>query len=396
MFGPIFSLDLLRAARRGAHHRLRLGYSLALALEAAVVFVLLLSEANPFFSRRTLSQADAGQMLLGVLQGVLLQQFCIRLLAAPAFAAGTLTDEKATGTLQYLLTTPLTAREIIFDRWLALMVQLIILSLPGMPLLVLLGTLVGLSGGELLAVVIGPLAFLGLVLAASLLSSVWSRQTTSAILWLYAALAGLFLAVWLVGAWHSLGPLALLNAVGQPGGVWLSLGLQALFWASPIAPCLLLAAWRLRPAYRKQLPGRASSQTSWRRRLPPLSKNPIRWRERYLADRSLLSLLARVPRPVRIFLVVALTLLAYGAVLLSEREESSSSSGFGAVLFPVPSTNALVTVLCISLGAAFLAGFLAAVRCAGSVSGERERHTWDLLLLTPLEIKRCFAANSGA
>ncbi len=387
MLGPIFSLDLLRAARRGAHHRLRLGYSLALALESAIVYLMLLSQANPLVTGTAFSQSEAGERLLGLLQGLLLQQFCVLLLAAPAFAAGTLTDEKATGTLQYLLTTPLTAREIIIDRWLALLVQLVILSLPGIPLFVLVGTFVGLSVGDLLAIIISPLVFLGLVLAASLLCSVWSRRTTSAILSLYAALAGLFLVLWLAGAWDTLGPLAVLADLGQPGDVWRGLGLYALFWAAPIAPCLLLAAWRLRPAFRKQLPGKTSSQTGWLRRLPPLNRNPIRWRERYLANRSLPSWLARVPRSVGLLLVAALTVIAYGTVVLFEIEASSSAVGLRVALTLVPTSSALISVLSISLGAAFLAGILAAIRCAGSVSGERERQTWDLLLLTPLETK---------
>jgi ABC-type transport system involved in multi-copper enzyme maturation permease subunit len=42
-------------------------------------------------------------------------------------------------------------------------------------------------------------------------------------------------------------------------------------------------------------------------------------------------------------------------------------------------------VLPCSLGMLFLAALLVAVRCAGVVSGERERQTWDTLLLTPLE-----------
>jgi ABC-type transport system involved in multi-copper enzyme maturation permease subunit len=385
MIGPIFSLDLLRAARRGGHHRFRLAYSLALVLESAVFLLLLLSKANPLLAGQTLSQAEAGEQLSGALQGLVLQQFCVLLLAAPAFAAGTLTDEKATGTMQYLLSTPLTAREIIIDRWLALMVQLIVLSLPGVPLLVFLGTLLGFSAWEVFALIVGPLAFLGLVVAGALLSSVWSRKTTSAILGLYAVLAGVFLAVWLVGAWDRLGPLAVLGAAGQPGGIWPSLGLNALVWGGPIVPCLLLAACRLRPAFRKQLPGRKSSNTRWRRRMPPMSKNPIRWRERYLADRSALAWLATIPQPVGLFLVAALTALAYGAVFALDLGGTPGAIGIGFVA--IPTTSALAAVLCLSLGAAFLAAILAAVRCAASVSGERERQTWDLLLLTPLETK---------
>jgi ABC-type transport system involved in multi-copper enzyme maturation permease subunit len=387
MIGPIFSLDLRRAARRGGHHRFRLAYCAALALEAVVALVLLLSRANPGFAARSLSHEEAGENFSWALQALVLQQFCMLLLAAPAFAAGTLTDEKATGTLQYLLTTPLTGREIIIGRWLALMVQLIVLSLAGIPLLVFLGTLIGLSWKELLALIAGPLAFLGLVVAGSLLTSVWSRRTTSAILWLYAVFACVFLAIWLFGAWPTLGPLAVLDSVEQPGGVWPCFAFGWLAWGGPVAPCLLLAAWRLRPAFRTQLPGRADSISSARRHLPPMSKNPIRWRERYLADRTSLAWLANVPRSVGLVLVVALTALAYGTVALLDAEESSTLGGIAGSILPFTTSNTLPAVVCLSLGVAFLFAILAAVRCAGAISGERERRTWDLLLLTPLETK---------
>jgi ABC-type transport system involved in multi-copper enzyme maturation permease subunit len=386
MIGPIFSLDLLRAARRGGHHRFRIAYCLALALEAVVLWVLILSRANPLFAGRGLSREEAGEMLSWALWGLVLQQFCVLLLAAPAFAAGTLTDEKATGTLQYLLATPLTAREIIIDRWLSLMVQLIVLSLPGMPLLAFLGALLGFSAWELLALIVGSLPFLGLVVAAALLSSVWSRKTTSAILSLYAVLASVFLAIWLVGGWDSLGPLVVLDAVEQAGSAWPRLALNGLVWGGPIAPCLLLAAWRLRPAFRKQLPGPTSANASWRRDLPPMKNNPIRWRERYLANRSL-TWLAKIPRSVGLILVVVLTVLAYGVVILLDAQGSSSPGGLAGAGFAAPTTITLLTVLFLSLVAAFLAGILAAVRCAGTISGERERQTWDVLLLTPLETK---------
>jgi ABC-type transport system involved in multi-copper enzyme maturation permease subunit len=388
MIGPIFSLDLLRAARRGGHHRFRLAYCFVLALEAVVVWLLALSRANPLFTGQAFSAEEAGEMLFGGLRGLVLQQFCVLLLAAPAFAAGTITDEKATGTLQYLLATPLTAREIVFDRWLALMVQLIVLSQPAAPLTIFLGTILGLSMGELFALVAGPLAFLGLVIAAALLSSIWSRRTTSAILGFYGVLGGAFLGLWLGGAWPILGPLAVIDAVGQPRGVWPPLGWSWLVWGGTTVACLLLAAWRLRPAFRKQLPGRTSTSSIRRRGLPPMSKNPIRWRESYLADRSSLAWLAMIPRAAWLLLVVALTVLAYGAVVLLDADEPTTlRAGIRVPIFFVPTTGPLMAVLAISLVAAFAVGMLAAVRCASTISGERERQTWDVLLLTPLLTK---------
>jgi hypothetical protein len=62
------------------------------------------------------------------------------------------------------------------------------------------------------------------------------------------------------------------------------------------------------------------------------------------------------------------------------------------VLFPAGNTPAargavLTAVVVLAVAAALFAGLLVAVRCAGLITGERERQTWDLLLLAPLDTK---------
>ena len=89
---------------------------------------------------------------------------------------------------------------------------------------------------------------------------------------------------------------------------------------------------------------------------------PSAGRSAYLGDLSSLPLLERVPRAAGLAGVVVLT-----------------AAGFAAV------GPTMVLALGLALGAALLAAVLVAARCAGAVSGERERQTWELLLLTPLE-----------
>jgi hypothetical protein len=215
MLGPVFWLELLRVARRGGHHRLRWGVVLALVGEAAVFLLLCWSILHPLFRPMQGAAADAwlraawlriaGLVSWG-LEWLVLQQLAVVVLVAPALAAGSISDEKATGTLDHLLATPLESRHIIVGKWLAQMMQMAILILPGIPMVVLAGAIVGLGTAEVVALALLPLVPLPALVAASLLASVWSRRTASAIIRLYVVLAAGGLAVWLGGAGEWLGP----------------------------------------------------------------------------------------------------------------------------------------------------------------------------------------------
>src|SRR5262249_8513545 len=115
------------------------------------------------------------------------QQFFLLLIATPAITAGAVTDEKKSGTLQYLLTTDLTAWQILAGKLLGGTAQVAVLALTGLPVLCFIGVFGGLELPALFGLVgvsVPPLFALG---AASLLASVWTRQTRDAVLGLYAA-----------------------------------------------------------------------------------------------------------------------------------------------------------------------------------------------------------------
>ena len=377
MLGPVFWLELLRTVRRGQHRRLRNLLFLALLGEAAVFLLVLFSTMHPLLSPRvTGSSPEAvGGLLTVGLQWLVLQQLVVLLLVVPAQAAGSLGDEKETGTLLHLLGTPLESRHIIVGKWLALIVEIAVLGLPAVPFVLLLAGHVGMSGREQAALVIFPLVPLPALVAGSLLASVWARRTSTAVVAVYVLLAAIGLGGWLTGLADPLGPGGVIAAcLAGDGTVWRELGWFGLAWSAPVLPCLVLASWRLRPAYRKQLPGETRAGlrgAAWR---PPVGRQPLRWKERYLGERSLLPLPAALGRPVRLTLVAALTALVYGGLVVAEWRGNPSAV--------VPSG---VVVLMLGLGVGVLAALLVAVRCAGSVSAERERQTWETLLLTPLE-----------
>jgi ABC-type transport system involved in multi-copper enzyme maturation permease subunit len=115
-------------------------------------------------------------------------------LIAPALTANAITLERERKTMDLLLATPLTARQLLVGKLLgsfAFIVLLLALTLPVSAVSVLLG---GVSFPELLKAYL-LIACGGLVLCAiALFSSVYARNSTLAVLWSYLRVAGFLLA----------------------------------------------------------------------------------------------------------------------------------------------------------------------------------------------------------
>lgn len=364
MFGPVFFLEWLNACRRGRHHLFRLIYVAVLLAEFA--FFLL------SWSFRVLFPQDYGplrqttvELAWGYFTFFTVQHLLLILLLAPALAAGSITDEKSRGTLTLVLTTDLTSAEILVGKWLGQLSQVLVLSIPVAPLLVFLQFVGGLEVWTVPAWLLELLCLAMALAAASLLVSVWVRKTTTAVLMVYIALAGALMAAWLTGAWEWD-----LLSFRQPhyqvaGG---HLGIQAWLWLPAIGlgcslSCLALATWRLRPVFERQWVGESAKKREflWLQR-PAVSDLPLRWKERFVGELGFLSLWRWLPRS-QVLALVALVSLGL-AMMLEEGPESYLILGLGFML---------------------VATGLVGVRSSGVISGERERQTWESLLLTPLE-----------
>jgi ABC-type transport system involved in multi-copper enzyme maturation permease subunit len=332
------------------------------------------------------------------------QQMILLVLATPAFVAGAITDEKRRGTLQYLLTTDLEARHILLGKLLGRVAQVALVSAAGLPLFALLAGFGGVQPATLLAVGIALLVPLFALASASLLASVWCRQTRDAVLALYVlgTLGGL--AVWyLRGSLNYLNPLFVLTPAW---GAWKSLDLaelgrrlliSSLCWGLFGCVCLALAVWRLRPAYVRELDKvRPKPLHWWRGSVPraPVQDEPIRWRERHVEGLAPTPSLRRIPQWLGVTLVAGLTTCSSLLILIF-----SLPSGVHAgdlILALVRFQPARLTALMPSAGNGFLvqglvvmllASLVVGIRCSGAITGERERRTWEALLLTPLSAR---------
>lgn len=372
MTGPVFSLELVRTARRGRHHVFRGIYITWLTLEFGLFLLFYL--ANLLFNDRPWHEA-LSEYVVTWLTVFGVQQFALIAIATPAVAAGSITEEKTRGSLQELLLTDLESREIILGKWLANVTELTVTALAGLPLFIFVGILAGVTVVNLLLVAVHSLLPLAGLAAISLLASVWCRKTTTAVLTVYL-LGGVALAVL-----HLLTPSALLHpaflAFAATDARMLGILVTgALIWTAMIVPCLALAVYQLRSTYARQLEGgprrigRAASR-------PPVSDRPLRWKERYFADAGGTVGWRSLPPRLRLACVFGLTTLISSALLALNQVTAAAALGF----------------LIQGLAFAFFASSIIGIRCAGAISGERERQTWDGLLVTPLATRQLVRAK---
>jgi ABC-type transport system involved in multi-copper enzyme maturation permease subunit len=189
-------------------------------------------------------------------------------LIAPALTANAITLERERKTMDLLLATPLTARQLLVGKLLgsfAFIVLLLALTLPVSAVSVLLG---GVSFPELLKAYL-LIACGGLVLCAiALFSSVYARNSTLAVLWSYLRVASFLLAtgvlIWLqdvvafggrgAGALNLAFPQVLLNPFAAPFVADMQVDFvrwQVPAWIVGVVICLLFTRLILTAAARK-------------------------------------------------------------------------------------------------------------------------------------------------
>jgi ABC-type transport system involved in multi-copper enzyme maturation permease subunit len=379
MLGPVLFLELRLAVRRGRLNAFRSIYGGWWVLQFMVLFLgFSLSETQ-------LGSPRAGALLHLAFQIFVAQHFIFLVLATPAFVAGAITDEKSAGTLQHLLIADVTSWEMVIGKFLGRMAQVALMALVGWPLICFLGGYGHIGFAALLATAL----LTGLVLfvqgAASVWASVRSKQTREAVLRVYAWSAVVLLIVW--GGLQGIQAVSWRYKPGSPIGQKLSQAEAVLRWLDPLSTldsiwgqddpreffgrlqimllvygglgilCLALSVWQFRPMYIRQIEAAGRARRSWwKRTRREVDDDPVRWREAAPGG--------KLPRWLTVGILAALTCASSAAILYS-REPTLFI--FQGVVF------------------LFLASLVTGVRASGAVSGERERQTWDSLLITPLD-----------
>jgi ABC-type transport system involved in multi-copper enzyme maturation permease subunit len=138
-------------------------------------------------------------------------------------------------------------------------------------------------------------------------------------------------------------------------------------------------------------------QRSWLLGRAPVHGDPLRWKERHVEGVAPLASLRNMPRWLGVVLVLVAT-SASGLTILARHLPVSHTPGAVIKLALEGDLRGLRNVQVAmdrsdwdffwqGLSVMLLAGLVMAVRCSGAVTGEREKNTWEALLLTPLETR---------
>ncbi len=409
MIGPVLYQEMLLASRRTRQHVFRWIYAGWMTFQLlGLAFIYGFQTLLPFSEKMNFT-IDVCFVITPVF---IVQQFILLVLTTPVFVAGAVTDEKTRGTLQYLLTTDLTVWNIILGKWLARVFQVCVLYLTSLPLFCFVGVLGGMEWTTLVG--LGAVSLLTALAmgAASLLASVWSRQTRDAVLGLLLVFSVVLVINWLLGDWwlrpffRSLDPLYALEPAWGSGD-WaglIAMGrrilVAALAWGILSAGCLGLAVWRLRPAYLRQLQneGRKKKPRWWHAKRAIIAGDPVRWKEWQVEGIAPLPVFRQIPAWFGIVMVLLLTLSSCGTILCLNLPPGTRVEDLAAMIIRGDFKEFIARINLIApcgewfmlqgILVVFLASLVVGIRCSGAISGERERLTWEALLLSPLDTRQ--------
>jgi hypothetical protein len=328
----------------------------------------------------TLSTADLVRGSLLTVEGILITA---GLLLGPPLLAGAFAGDELRASAGLLLACRVSSREIVVGRLAGRLSPFVGALLAAAPVLGYLGATWDMGPSRLAALLLLPaaVAFGGAGMAVG--ASVLSRRGRDALFAVYlvevlllavpAFVTGLPTEVrdWL-NPLNPYGPMTALVDSMDFGPALITSGLWVMLGVIGVA----LAAWRLRPAYLRESGSRGSRRFLWRR-VPPVTNQPVLWKELHVESGQSLHRFVRL----------AVALVAFG--FLGGSIALAGLMAWGAWVGPIRGWNiwaegALRAWVGWSWPLSWLIQWTVGLRAAGTVASERERITWDALLISPL------------
>jgi ABC-type transport system involved in multi-copper enzyme maturation permease subunit len=413
MLGPVFAREIGSTAREGRSYALRSVYSLALL---AVLVAGYCKAFGTDLLPTSLADTQITTFTHELFWHLVLVQGIVIVVLTPALVAGAIAGEIQRKTLGDLLTSDLSAAEIVLGKLVARLIHVGSLVATGLPILLLAGLLGGLDLWLVLASVAATLSTAFFLSGLSLLGSTLTRSVRGAmnfvftltLTWLVLPGAidvllprkgaiGLQLYAWLgpANAWFApTSPFALLveslrGSIRGPdaltGRILAMVGLQGLYGSV----LTTLAVIGLRPSYRAHEGGKRRRRSVLRtgplpprrsRSRVPCGDDPILWKE---------LLIPRSPvfyRPLGLSIALVLIgLLAWGTIdfaIPAFREVWLS--GYG----PAPAGSARDAfhfyLRIVGTGIALVVALGVASDAAAGIASERGKDTRISLIATPL------------
>lgn len=427
VLGPMFALDAVRAGRRTSTFVARGLFLLGLGF---VLFMFFSSTYSRFRGATLVNPKILAGFAEDFFWVYATTQFVIVCVLTPAFTAAAITDEKERKTLDFLLVTAMSAREIIVGKLGARVGVLVTFVLAGLPVLSLIQFFGGIDPRFVLIAAAMTLASILSLSALGVACSVALPRTREAVVLTYALPAGyLYVSYWawwnavlwptiaargggaaLPGVWTDLAevvaagnPFVFMMKAGRGSGGGfgdafseLATG-YAVFHLVFAAIGVAFAAARLRGVARKagavgakprgrvgRLYAMVTGRRTAARKHPPVGDDPIYWREVHVDPGSGTGLLRR-GLALGVLAAVVFPFLAIVADTILFPSSSRRFSRWGTYDPWVDFQDRTKMWACVVTGALGTLMLLrAAVRGAGAVAGEKDRDTWTGLIGTPL------------
>jgi ABC-type transport system involved in multi-copper enzyme maturation permease subunit len=413
LFGPIFQMEVRTAGRRRSTYVFR---TLVAGLVLGFFAMILLATWSGYsMSGSSMATIQTGQNMAPMLASYIIwTQYVALILLAPIITGPALCDERRNRTMAALLTTPLTAWEIVLGKLTGRLTQALILALVGVPMIFAARMLGGLSVEGIVAAVVLTVVSVFMCSALALMLSAQSTRATSAAtaafsLFLFfnfgPILLGFLYDQWLRPlspalpsipyTWLfytslpiSLGAVSVEHFLGNPTGIssmhmW---GYSAIYGLTVATGAIAISGLRLRRAMRMN-PDELMSQPDtvkkkrswrfWRRKKPstqdrePADPPPkqVQAQSRMVGDRPVLwrELRVGVFRKRRRFLQAILVLVViFGLMYLNDGMNEEAAH----ILVMIVGTTLML------MQATFMS--------VGSIAHERESRTLEVLMTTPM------------
>jgi ABC-type transport system involved in multi-copper enzyme maturation permease subunit len=417
--GPVLQRELTRAARRPLPRMLHYGYIAWLFLLVMGSLPGMSADANT----RSYSEDDyqrwvhrkaidvghdrwiaSTALAASSLSFLLHQQLALILLLTPALTAGALGHEKERNTLMALLCTELESDQIVIGKLLGRLAPLLRLSLTTLPILLFMAVWADFPCSKVFLPFAQAVVLTFAVASVCMLSAVWTRRTSDAVLGCYTILVLTYFATTYVaspfGLLDLLDPVVVLDQLLAPGGLSsLDFAVHLVLWGSVGVITSALTVKRLRPDCLEQQEQRAN-RWLWALR-PRMDDQPVRWREQHVIGLAPLPLLRIVPTWLGMLgvlcfsAIVALTAFRPTAWDMCVRamlrgQFSAALQVFRTMVLPGfnhPGTADLGTEISV-MGFILVVSAVLVVgaRCASSIAEEKRRKTWEDLILTSLSL----------
>jgi ABC-type transport system involved in multi-copper enzyme maturation permease subunit len=435
LFGPVLAYDVLRVGRRRRQIWFRVAYAVVLAFLFTWVYMVWRSFAV-YGGRGPVRMQDMSKMAEAYFQVYMIVQFIMVCLLTPASVAGAITDEKERRTLEFLLATDLRDREILFGKLASRVGSLLLFLLAGLPILGMVQFFGGIDPDLVIAGFAATFLTVFTFAAIAIPASVLSRRTRDAIALTYllaiayCILSGIFYIVsaapplrWSVDVFGydvSSEDIAYPFVCGNPFymvptvlarraafGVDLFTGLlhYSVFHIVVIAVFVTWAGMRLRLIALRQRFG--GGERSLLRRLvsrnrtgaerpararrraqsagrPDIGDSPVVWKEVFVDSGLRMGMFSR-------FVVILLVVVSFApagvifwVAILENIRLSNRGPWWSAMRWDDLGEGMNGYLRVVGTIVSTLVFLAIAVRGAGCITGERDRHTLDVLLTTPM------------